>query len=164
MYNIKVATVYDVEDIWTIIERTWLESSISALAKSELIKLLNITHSTQRIKTEIQNNHQRYILVMEKDFAVAFASYSASQNYPHNFRIHKLYNLPSVEGKGYNKVLISYIERLAMDRGCHKLSVVVKENEKKQYFESLGYAASDNNGSPIASETLPGFTMVKILH
>jgi N-acetylglutamate synthase-like GNAT family acetyltransferase len=158
MYKLKVATVSDIEDIWTIIEKTWLEGQLSGLERRELISKLNLTHSVNKIKLEILNSYQRYILIEEKNNSVAFASYSVSGGHPPDFRIHKIYNLPSTEGKGYNRILIAHIESIASSRGCHKLSVIVRHQQKKEYFESLGFTASNHHEIPEV-----GYTMVKIL-
>ena len=130
MYKLKVATVNDIEDIWTIIEKTWLEGQIGGIERKEFISTLNLTHSINKIKLEILNSYQRYILVEEKNNSVAFASYSVSGGHPPEFRIHKIYNLPSTEGQGYNRILIAHIELLASNRGCRKLSVIVRHLEK----------------------------------
>jgi|GEM_PF-1760714 len=162
MYKLKVATVNDIEDIWTIIEKTWLEGQISGIERKELINKLHLTHSINKIKLEILYSYQRYILIEEKNNSVAFASYSVSGGHPPDFRIHKIYNLPSTEGKGYNRILIAHIETLASSRGCRKLSVIVRNQDKKEYFESLGFTAADHPETPQGiSES--GYTMVKVL-
>jgi len=129
--------------------------------RMELIKRLNIAHSVTKIKLEILNAYQRYILIEEKNCPVAFASYSLNGHHPPDFRIHKIYNLPGSEGKGYNKILISHIEALAMERGSAKLSVLVRQREKKEYFESLGFSASLCQDTGVNAEL--EFTMVKQL-
>lgn len=163
MYKLKAGTISDIEDIWMIIERTWLESRISGLDRVEMIKMLDLTHSIKKIRAEILNNYQRYILISEREAPVAFASYSVTGVHPPDFQIHKMYNLPSTEGKGYNKVLISHIEHLAIDRGCRKLTVNVKQEEKKQYFESLGFLATQKPDTAEQITEQKTFTMVKVL-
>jgi N-acetylglutamate synthase-like GNAT family acetyltransferase len=163
MYTIKKGTVNDIESIWMIIERTWLESQITIKDRPELIRMLNLTHSIKKIKLEILNNYQRYILVQEKECPVAFASYSLGEIHPPDFRIHKIYNLPGTEGKGYNKILILHIEGLAIERGSRKLLVKVGLLEKKEYFESLGFSEITHPANPDAFKPDNGFTMVKLL-
>ena len=162
MYKLKTGTVNDVDEIWQVIEQTWLDSRTSGEERRALINLLNITHSIGKIKAEILNNYQRYVLVVEDGSAVAFASYSSTGIHEPSFKIHKIYNIPSVQGKGYNKILIRYIEELASNRGSKQLSVHVAENEKRIYFEALGFLAKEKSQTNHKSEQ-QGIEMIKIL-
>ena len=141
-YQLKAGTLNDIEDIWQIIEKAWLQGQIDESEKDKLILRLHITHSIEKIRMEILNREQHYIMLIENECSVAFASYSFNHRYPADFSIHQLYNLPSAESKKYIQMLISHIEILALQQGSKHLMIQTAKKEQSKYFESLGFYSS----------------------
>lgn len=162
MYKLKTGTVNDVEDIRQIIEMTWLDLHSIETERAALVSMLDITHSAEKIKFEILNYYQHYVLVVEDDRSVAFAAYSVAGLHPPDFKIHKIYHLPALLIRDYNKILIKHIEELAYQRGSKHLTVHIPENVNKAYFEALGFLVHSKAGSAYNS-IQKGFEMIKNL-
>ena len=162
MYSLRTGTVKDVEHIRQIIEMTWLHGRLIEAERFEVIRMLDITHSIDKISFEILNYLEHYILAVENGTVVAFASYSVTPLHPPDFKIQKIYAIPPVFEKDYHKILIKHIEGLAHERGSKHLKVHIPENVDKAYFESLGFNlyVKDPGGNRMLSE---GFEMIKNL-
>lgn len=157
-YQLKTGTVHDISDIWQIIEKAWLQGQLNAATEEKLRVQLHITHSIEKIRMEILNHEQYYIILIENENCVAFASYSFNHSFPADFSIHKLYNLPSAESNKYIQMLISHIEILALHQGSQHLIIQTAEKEQSKYFESLGFHS--NLKMPF-SNVHPGIQLLK---
>lgn len=138
---IRVATIEDVETIRQLAEAIWWPSYSSILSVEQLTYMLAEIYSTEKIKSQIINSEQTYLLLMEGDNAVAFAAYSPREENTDLYKLHKLYCLPSTQGKGYGKLLIDKVCADVLAAGKNILELNVNRyNPSKGFYEKLGFA------------------------
>jgi ribosomal protein S18 acetylase RimI-like enzyme len=164
MYSIQKATLNDVETIIDIAEKTWWPSYLSILATEQISFMLGEIYSTERITTQIENNSQSYLLLSENDKPVAFAAYSAREENPEIYKLHKLYCLPETQGKGYGKILINEVMNETIAAGKHTLDLNVnRHNKAKNFYEKIGFEVAYEEDIPIGPYWMNDYVMRKEL-
>ena len=85
-------------------------------------------------------NRQHIFLLAETEDEepVGFASYSNIQ--PAVYRLHKLYVLPSIQGRNIGRTLLEVVEEECREAGANKMMINVNRyNKAKNFYERLGY-------------------------
>jgi len=137
MYRIKTGTLSDVEEIWSIIEKT-LESKFEDAADGRRQRdFFYLTHSIKKIELEIMNNYQHYILLFRSDVAEAFAAFSILGKYPSYLKIQKIFHRDDNEKDA--EALIDYMEELGKKRGLNRMAIQLTGEERRYFFESKGF-------------------------
>lgn len=120
-----------------------LSNIIWPLTYSEIIPpqqvdyMMDLMYSTAALKKQIEKGNQ-FILAYSGDKPVAFASYSAKQNNPGIYHLHKIYILPNQQGKGIGKELIAFIKRDIAPASTLQLNVN-RYNKALQFYQKLGF-------------------------
>ena len=134
MYSIRRATINDLETIRQIAEDTWWATYASILEEGQIRFMLDKLYAVENISSQLENNSQTYLLLMENDQPVAFASYSPREEDPEIYKLHKLYCLPQTQGKGYGKILINEVANKTIEAGKHTLDLNVNRYNKARNF------------------------------
>ncbi len=140
MYFIRKATLNDVETIIDLAEKIWWPSYSPILEKEQISFMLNEIYSPEKIRAQIENDTQSYLLLIEDNKPVAFAGYSPREEDPEIYKLHKLYCLPETQGKGYGKILINEVANKTLEAGKHTLDLNVNRyNKAKTFYEKMGF-------------------------
>jgi GNAT superfamily N-acetyltransferase len=140
MYTIAPATTEDVETIRQIAEKTWWPAYRSILREEQIRFMLGELYASDKIKSQVDSGEQSFLLLSEEDIPVAFAAYSPRTENPEIFKLHKLYCLPSTQGKGYGKVLINEVELQTLMAGKQLLELNVNRyNKARSFYEKMGF-------------------------
>jgi diamine N-acetyltransferase len=161
---IRVATVEDVETIRQLAAAIWWPSYGPILSTEQLNFMLAEIYSTEKITSQIINGEQTYLLLIEGDAAVAFAAYSPRAENPDIYKLHKLYCLPSTQGKGYGKALINRVCADVLAAGKNILELNVNRyNPSKHFYEKLGFFVIYEEDIPIGPYWMNDYVMRKQL-
>ncbi len=164
MYSIRQATINDVEIIRQIAEKTWWPTYSSLLAKEQISYMLGEIYSVENITSQLINNTQTYLLLVEDERVVAFAAYSPREEDPEIYKLHKLYCLPETQGKGYGKVLINEVANKTLKAGKHTLDLnVYRHNKAKDFYEKMGFHIAYEEDIPLGIYWLHDYVMRKEL-
>ena len=88
----------------------------------------------------MQHDSQTYLLLIEDEKPVAFAAYSPRDEDPEIYKLHKLYCLPEMQGKGYGKILINEVISKTIEAGKHTLDLNVNRfNKAKSFYQKMGF-------------------------
>jgi len=137
MYRIKTGTLSDVEEIWSIIEKT-LDAKFEDAADGHRQRdFFYLTHSIKKIKLEIMNNYQHYILLFRSNVAEAFAAFSILGRYPSHLKIQKIFHRDDNEKDA--EALIDYMEEQGKQRGLKLMVIQLMCEERKDFFELKGF-------------------------
>jgi len=98
-------------------------------------------YSDASLQQQIENGDQ-FIVAYEEEQPVAFASYGAIKNEPGIYKLHKIYILPSQQGKGIGKKLIDYITRAIAPATAIKLNVN-RNNKAISFYKNAGFKIID---------------------
>jgi len=164
MYTIRTATVNDVDTILQIADTTWW-ATYSAILESEQIEfMLAEIYSAEKIKKQVADNLQTYLLLEEEGIPVAFAGYSPRDENSDIYKLHKLYCLPQTQGKGYGKILINEVEEKTREAGKEILELNVNRyNQAKSFYEKMGFTVAYEEDIAIGPYWMNDYVMRKEL-
>lgn len=120
-----------------------LANIIWPLTYSEIISpqqvdyMMELIYSSSSLKKQIEKGHQ-FIIAYDDEKPVAFASYSAKENKPTIFHLHKIYILPNQQGKGIGKQLMAYIKEDIKPASTLQLNVN-RKNKALQFYQKMGF-------------------------
>lgn len=161
---IRPATVEDVETIRQLAEEVWWPSYSPILPAEQLTYMLAEIYSTEKITSQIINGEQTYLLLIADNAPVAFAAYSPREENADIYKLHKLYCLPSTQGKGYGKALINKVSVNVLAAGKNILELNVNRyNPAKDFYEKLGFVVNYEENIPIGPYWMNDYVMRKVL-
>ncbi|MDB5110983.1 MAG: family N-acetyltransferase [Mucilaginibacter sp.] len=164
MFQIRQATVNDVEIIRQIAEQTWWPAYSPILATEQIAFMLGEIYSAEKITIQIAENQQTYLLLIEDERPVAFAAYSPREEDVEIYKLHKLYCLPITQGKGYGRVLIDEVCKKTLEAGKHTLDLNVNRyNKAKSFYEKMGFSVAYEEDIPIGPYWMNDYVMQKKL-
>jgi ribosomal protein S18 acetylase RimI-like enzyme len=92
-------------------EEIWPVAYSEILSKEQLRYMLDRFYSIESLRLQHKENKHRFIIAYNEDqTACGFASFSSLSNVENRFKLHKLYVLPDLQGKGLGRMLIQEIE------------------------------------------------------
>ena len=164
MYTIRRATIKDVETIRSLAKEIWYDTYLPILAEAQLEYMLGEIYSTKKLSTQIKNNEQTFLLLLEDEQVVAFAAYSPRVEDPDIYKLHKIYCLPTTQGKGYGKVLINTVCDAVIKADKHNLELNVnRHNKAKDFYEKMGFKVIYEEDVPIGPYYMNDYVMRKEL-
>jgi GNAT superfamily N-acetyltransferase len=164
MYTIRTATVNDVETIRQIADKTWWVTYGPILEAEQISFMLKEIYSADKIYSQIENNLQTYLLLLEDDQPVAFAGYSPREENADIYKLHKLYCLPATQGKGYGKILINDVAQKTIEAGKNVLELNVNRfNNAKSFYEKMGFEVAYEEDIAIGQYWMNDYVMRKEL-
>ncbi len=164
MYHIRVATINDVETIRKIADETWWAAYGPILAHDQVAFMLDEIYASEKLTTQIKDNLQTYLLLIEDDQPVAFAAYSPRDEDAEIYKLHKLYCLPVTQGKGYGKILIDEVCKNVLAAGKATLDLNVNRyNKAKSFYEKMGFSVIYEEDIPVGPYWMNDYVMRKVL-
>ena len=155
-YRILPATPAEYKTIREIAHATWPDTFGAILSGAQIDYMLNMMYNVEELVKQAANGVV-FKLLIEADQV----NESLSQNYlkgratrftpvgyvgyqpdylPNTTKIHKLYLLPSTQGKGYGKALINDVAMIASKAGQGILRLDVNyQNKAIGFYEHLGF-------------------------
>ncbi|MBL7748249.1 MAG: GNAT family N-acetyltransferase [Chitinophagaceae bacterium] len=136
-FNIRSATTEDIELIRELTFQVWPQTYANILSPQQIDYMLDMMYSQQSLQQQMESGAQ-FIIVYEKEKPVGFASYQEMK--PALYKLHKLYVLPSQQGKGTGRLLVEYICTVITERKATALQLQVnRNNNAKTFYEKLGF-------------------------
>lgn len=141
MISILRNTDTDFNSIRAIAKEVWPVAYGAILSKDQLDYMMEMMYSISSLQKQTNSNH--FILALENEIPVGFASFEFNYNQTLNTKIHKIYVLTIHQGKGIGKLLINFIENKAFLNNQEALLLNVNKNNNAQYFyNKLGFIIS----------------------
>jgi diamine N-acetyltransferase len=137
VHTIRYATPEDIELIRALCFQVWPQTYSSLLSKDQIDYMLDLMYSGKALKEQMDNGHS-FLVLYEHETPVGFASYSEIE--PQVWKLHKIYILPSQQGKGGGKMLVDFVMEDITRAGGKALQLNVnRHNKAKQFYERLGF-------------------------
>ena len=137
--EIKKATLDDYNIIYDIAHRTWYRTYTSILSAEQLEYMLDMMYSREAITEQIDIKGHRFLLVSDEGVTIGFASYEMNHQ-TDTTRLHKLYILPDIQGKGAGRLLMAAVEEAARQGGNSSVVLNVNRyNPAYQFYLKCGY-------------------------
>ncbi len=126
-------------NIRAIAEEVWPVAYGSILSHEQLTYMLVMMYSASALQEQAENGHH-FILAVENNLAVGFASYEFNYNKASKTKIHKIYILPNQQRKGTGRTLVDYIAEEARKHNQDALILNVnKYNVAQHFYNKLGF-------------------------
>ena len=135
--TIRKASSADASLIRDMAYEIWPETYSQILSKDQLEYMLGLFYNEQKLKTEIEQGVE-FILVYEDVQPAGFAAFSKTE--PEVYKLHKIYVLPSQQGKGTGRFIIDEVIKAIKQVGAMALQLNVnRNNNAKLFYEKLGF-------------------------
>lgn len=140
MHSIRRAGIDDVELIRSLAHDTWPDAYGKILSPQQITYMLELMYSNKALTDQMLSGHD-FIIVYEDEKPVGFAGFSAKNKDERSlFRLHKLYVLPSQQGKGTGKFLLNEVIRLSRASGAMALELNVnRHNKALHFYKKIGF-------------------------
>lgn len=137
--SIRFANINDINTIGFLAQQIWPDTYKDILSGQQLAYMMNLFYNPAPLKDQMTNQKHVFVLIEDENNPVGFASYSLIKE-PGIYKLHKIYVLPSQQGKGLGKTIIDFILNDIRPKGAAALQLNVNRNNKaKTFYERLGF-------------------------
>ena len=141
MITVLPATATDFGTIRSIAHETWPIAYGEILSKAQLDYMLGVFYNDTALKESVSQKRHHFVLANEGNQTLGFASFKWNYDQQKQTKIHKIYILPSAQGKGVGKALIDYIATEARKQGSLTLCLNVNRfNKAITFYEKMGFS------------------------
>lgn len=143
MISIQNNTDENFTSIRAIAQEVWPIAYGSILSHEQLEYMMEMMYSISALQKQATKNSHHFILAIDDTIPVGFASYEFDNNETEKTKIHKIYILSTMQGRGIGKKLIDFIAIEAKKHKQNGLFLNVNKNNIAQHFyEKLGFSIS----------------------
>lgn len=160
-FAIRSATTEDIDLIISLQEKIWEPTYRDILSKEQLNYMFEVIYSKESLQKQLIDEAQDFFILSDNLAPVGFASVGAYQD---SFKLHKIYVLPSTQGTGAGKFLLSEVERFIVAKGGESLYLNVNRyNKAKSFYEHMGYRVVKEEDIPIGPYWMNDYILKKNL-
>lgn len=140
MILIEKATTEDIPLIQKIAHITWFPTFEDILSVEQIDYMLEMMYSTVSLTRQFEVDAHHFFLAKENQKAIGFVSVELNYQNKPTAKIHKIYLLPTIQGRGIGKILMQKAEDWAAQHHQNTIILNVNRFNKALYFyEKLGY-------------------------
>lgn len=137
MRLIREAIQEDIPHIRSLAFEIWPVAYGALLSMEQIDYMLDMMYSEAALQRQMEEGVV-FLLVENQDRLVGFAAYQRLS--PAEFKLHKLYVLPSEHGKGTGRALVDEVTNAVIKQGGKKIILQVKkDNPAKTFYDRLGF-------------------------
>lgn len=135
--EIRKATTDDINVIRDLAYVTWPVAYAEILSREQLAFMLEKFYSDQALEERFALGHE-FLIAEDGLGALGFASFDCTGE---NSHLHKLYVLPSAQGKKLGELLLKKVIFHSRENGCQRLTLNVNRFNKARFFyEKQGFS------------------------
>lgn len=143
MILLRKAKAEDIAIISDLAEKIWPQTYSDYISEEQLRFMLNKMYNKAELLGQLESGHV-FILASENGKDVAFAGFSVINPPTQAYKLHKLYVLPEMHGKGVGKILINEVVNLAVRAGGKTLQLNVnRNNTAKHFYLKIGFSIKE---------------------
>ena len=136
---IRKAAESDISAISELAEKIWWPSYRNIISDEQISFMLNDMYSAESLKVQM-NSGIEFLIVEKENLPVAFAGYSLTNTENQVYKLHKLYVLPTEQGRGTGRKLIEQVSSLATAKGGKILELNVNRgNPAHHFYSKIGF-------------------------
>jgi ribosomal protein S18 acetylase RimI-like enzyme len=138
--------------IQKIAQHTWPSTFAGILSIEQIDYMLNWMYDLQLLESQMDKGHG-FLVAEEDGAAIGFAGYELNHLAGSLSKLHKLYLLPSSQGKGVGKALLLEVAKRAREAGQKSLVLNVNKQNKKaiDFYRVLGFVTIRQEVNDIGS-------------
>ena len=141
-FELKEATTNDITHISRLGHDIWREVYPLIIGSAQVEYMLEKMYNYAALEEQMKDLGHKFFIAMFSGHEVGFVSFSLHHGELANrTRIHKLYLLPSMQGKGLGAQMVKYVETLSKENNDLMLELNVnKYNPALHFYHRLGFA------------------------
>lgn len=142
MQNISLqpADITDIPTIQELIHKIWKPTYKDILSDEQMDYMLEMMYSSAVLIQQFETGHH-FVLIYLNNKPVGFAGYQLDATEKGVCKLHKIYTLPEVQGKGIGLALFNYVKEQAIKANQYKLMLNVNRyNKAAGFYHKLGMA------------------------
>lgn len=156
MESIRPATTDDIPTIRQLAKIIWPTTFKDILSEIQIDYMLNMMYAEASLEKQMRVFGHHFFLLMVNDEASGFMSFEHNVHHQGKTKIHKIYLLPELQGKGLGAKMITFAVTEARKKGDSALFLNVnKYNIAAKFYEKLGFKVVKEEVIPIGN----GFVM-----
>lgn len=137
--KISVATQEQLTVVHDLAHKIWPSTYGHILSQDQFDYMMEMMYSLPSLAQQLQHP-KPFLLVEDEGQYIGFASYEINFENTNKTKIHKLYVLPKIQGKGIGKLLINHISEIAQKALNSTLILTVNRfNKAKDFYTKLGF-------------------------
>src|SRR5260221_1777462 len=139
MIEIIAATFQDVQLIRQLAEQTFHVTYLPLQPKDKVDYLFDLMYNTSSLTAQM-NKGQQFIWEKDETGYLGYASYEINYKDQDKTKIHKIYIMPTAQGKGVGKELVNHIGGIArLNKNTIFLLDVYRHNPAVRFYEKIGF-------------------------
>lgn len=140
MIKIIPATIQHIPIIQALSNEVWPVTFANILTEQQIAYMMDMMYNTQSLTRQMKEDNHKYILAKEKSNYLGYLAYETNIDDKYT-KIHKIYVLPSAQGKGVGKLLIDYAKQMTNAIGNDTLRLNVNRfNTAIQFYQKMGFS------------------------
>ena len=129
----------DMQIVSDLAERIWPQTYSDYISEEQLKFMLDLMYNKAELSAQLQKGYH-FLIASEGKNDVGFSCSSIVDPKNQVYKLHKLYVLPEMHGKGVGKLLINELVKVAVRNGGRFLQLNVNRNNKaKDFYERIGF-------------------------
>jgi ribosomal protein S18 acetylase RimI-like enzyme len=162
VFEIRKATIEDIPLIRQLCFQVWPQTYADIISPRQIDYMLEMMYSAKALQQQMEDGAQ-FIFVYEDNTPVGFASFQEVK--PGIAKLHKLYVLPSQQGKGTGRYMIDHIISEIKQQGFTALQLQVnRRNKARNFYEKLGFSVIEEFDFDIGNGyVMDDYVMEKII-
>jgi GNAT superfamily N-acetyltransferase len=134
------ATPEHFHEIQQIANSTWPVTFGDILSPQQIDYMLHWMYSLPSLHKQVHEQRHRFLLAEEGNQYLGFTSYQTDYQGTAKTKIHKIYILPNLQGRGIGQALLQAVETRARLANNHVLTLNVNRNNKAVgFYEKTGF-------------------------
>jgi len=130
----------EIELIRSLAYKIWPITFKEILSREQIAYMLNWMDSSEKLWEQMNSGHQFFVLELENK-EVGFMGIEKNYQGLKTLRIHKIYVLPEIQGKGIGKKMIDFAEKLAISYDCSAINLNVNRyNNAVDFYKHIGFS------------------------
>jgi ribosomal protein S18 acetylase RimI-like enzyme len=139
MILLRKAKEKDLPIISELAEQIWPHIYSAFLSQAQLRYMLDKMYNRGELLFQLQTGHV-FLIAEQEEKDVGFVSFSLIDPKNKGYKLHKIYVLPEMHGKGVGKILINEVVGQIEREGAKTLQLNVNRNNKaKDFYLKIGF-------------------------
>ncbi len=149
MLEIQKAGINNIKEIVNIAYKTWFPTYKNVISQAQIDFMFGEMYTPEAIYKQMDFlGHEFYIAYFNNE-AVGFASISEMiHERAVTYKIHKLYFLPEVHGKGYGKLMLDFLEKEYKQKADRIILNVNINNPAYHFYLKMNYKVCERIDIP----------------
>lgn len=130
--DIRTAHTNDIEIIRSIAFEVWPVAYSQIISQEQITYMLDRMYSPESLRRQMEEEGCEFLIIGEHGNAVGFSSSSMVEQERH--KLHKLYVLSTMHGKGCGALLLAEVCKRTVGKGGKSIELQVNKNNPAYHF------------------------------